>query len=173
MNHLEKVTLNCQLTGYNATVKALCFDMDGTIADLYGVENWKALLDAHDASPYINAKPMVNTTELVRLLNKAIANGIEVRIITWLAMNSNAEYDELVRLTKQVWLAQHNIPYTHFHGVKFGTTKADCVRKELDWQELETAVLFDDNEKVRKGWKVGQAYEPAKIIEILKKVVGE
>ena len=40
MTHIEKVELQATLTGYNATVKALCFDMDGTIADLYGVENW-------------------------------------------------------------------------------------------------------------------------------------
>ena len=173
MTHIEKVELQATLTGYNATVKALCFDMDGTIADLYGVENWQTLLNAHDATPYINARPMVDTAELARLLHKAIANGIQVRIITWLAMNSNQEYDELVRLTKQVWLERYNIPYTHFHGVKFGTTKADCIRKELDWTELETAVLFDDNEKVRKGWKVGNAYTPNEIIETLKKVVGE
>ena len=33
------------------------FDMDGTIADLYGVENWLDYLIASDVLPYEIAKP--------------------------------------------------------------------------------------------------------------------
>ena len=40
------------------------FDMDGTIADLYNVENWLPKLRAEDASPYIEAEIMVDASEL-------------------------------------------------------------------------------------------------------------
>ena len=33
-------------------------DMDGTIADLYGVEDWLKKLRAEDSSPYEEAEPM-------------------------------------------------------------------------------------------------------------------
>ena len=35
------------------------FDMDGTIADLYGVKNWLPYLEAEDTTPYAIAKPPV------------------------------------------------------------------------------------------------------------------
>lgn len=36
----------------------ICFDMDGTIADLYGVENWFEYLTAENVKPYKIAKPL-------------------------------------------------------------------------------------------------------------------
>ena len=33
------------------------FDMDGTIADLYGVKNWLSYLEAEDTTPYAIANP--------------------------------------------------------------------------------------------------------------------
>ena len=36
-------------------MKQIWFDMDGTLADLYGVENWLEKLRASDPSPYAEA----------------------------------------------------------------------------------------------------------------------
>ena len=38
--------------------KTLVFDMDGTIADLYGVEGWLDMLRGEDATPYAIANPL-------------------------------------------------------------------------------------------------------------------
>ena len=40
--------------------KMICFDMDGTIADLYGVDGWLDDLINKSARPYEVAKPLVN-----------------------------------------------------------------------------------------------------------------
>ena len=40
-------------------MKKIWFDMDGTIADLYGVENWLDYLLNGDAFPYKAAAPLV------------------------------------------------------------------------------------------------------------------
>ena len=40
--------------------KAIYFDMDGTIADLYGVSGWLADLEAENVRPYAEAKPLIN-----------------------------------------------------------------------------------------------------------------
>ena len=56
----------------------ICFDMDGTIADLYGVDGWLDKLIASDSSPYTMAKPLVNLNSLARLLNRLQKKGYEI-----------------------------------------------------------------------------------------------
>ena len=141
--------------------KMICFDMDGTLADLYNVPNWLEQLRAFDPTPYREPECMWDEEELAYILNTLIDNGVEIRIITWLSKESTPEYDEAVREAKREWLETLGIPYTHFHGVKYGATKADSIRRYLE--EDETAWLFDDNEKVRKGWHMGEAFDPTAI----------
>ena len=144
----------------------ICFDMDGTIADLYGVDNWLDMLRTYDPTPYANAEPMWDMAELADILNALRANGVEIRIITWLSKESTAEYDNAVRNAKREWLAKHGFPYDHFHGVRYGATKADSVRKYLNG----SAWLIDDNAAVRKGWNMGEAIDPTTcdIVELLR-----
>lgn len=152
-------------------LKMICFDMDGTIADLYGVDGWLEKLRAYDATPYLTAEPMCDMEELAYLLEVAQFRGIEVRVITWLSKETTAEYDELVRIAKQAWLKANEFPFDHFHGVKYGATKADSIRRYLGAED--TAILFDDNAKVREGWNMGDAYDPTTcdICEVLKKIL--
>lgn len=154
------------------TPKMICFDMDGTIADLYGVPNWLEMLRTFDPTPYAQAKPMWNMAELADLLHEAQAIGIEIRIITWLSKESTADYDRAVREAKREWLEAQGFPFDHFHGVKYGATKADSVRRYLG--EDDTAILFDDNAKVRQGWTMGEAIDPIEtdILDFLRGLVG-
>lgn len=78
-----------------------CFDMDGTIADLYGVDNWLDKLREEDASPYEDAKPMWNMRELNEVLMLLLKEGHEVRVISWLAKDSTEEYKAKVRKAKR------------------------------------------------------------------------
>jgi hypothetical protein len=144
----------------------ICFDMDGTIADLYGVDNWLDMLRTYDPTPYAKAEPMWDMAELADILNALRANGVEIRIITWLSKESTAEYDNAVRNAKREWLAKYGFPYDHFHGVRYGATKADSVRKYLNG----SAWLIDDNATVRKGWNMGEAIDPTTcdIVELLR-----
>lgn len=152
----------------NVNLKMVCFDMDGTIADLYGVENWLTMLRNYNPAPYRVAKPMWDMEELIKVLMALQAKGVEIRIITWLSKDSTPAYDRAVRLAKVDWLRHYDFPFDHFHGVKYGATKADSIRKELG--EGETAILIDDNAKVRRGWKMGETIDPTAcdIIEVLK-----
>ena len=56
-------------------LKIICFDMDGTIADLYGVENWLDYLLASDTLPYEAAKPLLRLNVLARILNRLQREG--------------------------------------------------------------------------------------------------
>lgn len=154
-----------------AKVKMICFDMDGTIADLYGVNGWLEDLRAFNARPYEQAEPMWEMTELANALMACKNVGIEIRVITWLSAETTTEYDELVRVAKREWLEANGFIYDHFHGVKYGTTKASCVSRYLE--EEETAILIDDNAKVRNGWSLGETVDPTttNIIEYLTALV--
>lgn len=149
------------------TIKMICFDMDGTIADLYQVENWLEELRKGNPFPYWQAKPMWDMEKLAEVLIALQAKGIEIRIITWLAKGSNESYKYLTRIFKQAWLKKFHFPYDNFHGVQYGATKADSVRKYL--ADDETAILIDDNAKVREGWRLGETVNPqtTDIIEFL------
>ena len=60
------------------------FDMDGTIADLYGVKNWLSYLESGKTKPYREARPLVNMRELGRELRRLQAEGYAICIISWL-----------------------------------------------------------------------------------------
>lgn len=50
--------------------KTLVFDMDGTIADFYGVDGWLDDLHASNPRPYEEALPLWDMIELVDVLNR-------------------------------------------------------------------------------------------------------
>ena len=148
--------------------KMICFDMDGTIANLYGVQGWLEMLENENPKPYEIAEPMWNMVELATTLKMLQVKGYEVRVITWLAKDSTEDYKEKTRQAKLEWLEKYNFPYDKFHGVAYGTTKANCIRKYLEINEQ--AILIDDNDKIRQGWTVGNTINPTteNIIDILK-----
>ena len=131
--------------------KVLVFDMDGTIADFYGVANWLEYLKESNPTPYIVAKPMYDMEVLASILGILRWKGYKVIITSWLSKDSTKEFDNEVRQAKKDWLHEYNFPYDEIHLVKYGTTKANCTRKYGTNQ-----ILFDDNEKVRQGWKLGE-----------------
>ena len=151
--------------------KMIVFDMDGTIVDLYAVPNWLQMLRTEDPTPYIIAEPMWEMDILVDILNELRANGIEIRIVTWLSKDSTEEYKDLVRKAKLEWLEEMDFPFDNFHCVQYGATKANSVRKYL--KEEEAAILIDDNAKVRKGWTLGETVNPTEIdiIEFLESLL--
>jgi len=139
------------------------FDMDGTIANLYGVENWLEMLIAHDETPYAIAKPIVNLSVLARLMNKVQRKGFEICIVSALSKDSTSEYDERVRNAKIKWLANH-LKSVHFDEIRFVPywyTKND-VNTGAD-------ILFDDEERHLKKW-TGTAVHASKMIETLRAI---
>lgn len=151
---MKELNLNMNFTA----PKMICFDMDGTIADLYGVDGWLEMLRNYDPTPYEIAPPMWDMSELAGLLRQAQTIGIEIRIITWLSKESTEDYNMAVREAKRNWLAEQGFPFDHFHDVRYGATKADSIRRYLE--DGETAWLIDDNAKVRQGWHLGETIDP-------------
>lgn len=142
-------------------VRMIVWDMDGTMADLYGVDGWLEMLRNENPLPYEIAKPLWDMERLANIIRGLQAIGVEQRIVTWLSMDSSEEYKTETRRAKKEWLEQFDFPYDHFHGVQFGATKADSVRKFL--ADDEEAILIDDSARVRKGWHLGETVDPTEI----------
>ena len=147
-------------------MRTIWFDMDGTIANLYAVENWLDKLHAYDASPYAEAEVMLNMSQLARLLNQLKVMGYKLGIISWLARNPTPEYDEAVTEAKKAWLGQHlaSVSWDEIRIVKHGMPKEWFMKADDD-------ILFDDEEQNREHW-LGDAYEPNMIIQVLKQLLG-
>ena len=140
----------------------ICFDMDGTIANLYGVENWLEMLINHDETPYRNETVLVNMNVLARLLNKLQKKGYQIGIISWLAKGSNDDYDTRVTKAKKEWLAKHlhSVHFDFVEIVKYGTPKSFVAKTKND-------ILFDDEIGNRTEW-TGKAYDVHNIFEVLR-----
>lgn len=152
-------------------MKMLCFDMDGTIADLYGVDGWLDYLQKETSWPYLIAKPLCDMEALRDVLLKLKEQGWEIRIISWLSKDSSEAYKSAVRMAKIGWLCNYNFPLDACHLVAYGTTKADCVRHYHN--KGDNFILVDDNKKVCDGWHLGDAINPQEvdIIQYLEKLV--
>ena len=137
------------------------FDMDGTIADLYGVDGWLPKLRAEDPSPYENAKPLLPMAVFARLLHKAQRLGHRIVVISWGSMNASPEYDKAVAEAKRAWLEKHlpSVTFDEIIIVPYGTPKST----------LGSGYLFDDNESIRNEWGAG-AYEPSEILTALREL---
>ena len=140
----------------------ICFDMDGTIANLYGVENWLEMLINHNPAPYEKADTLVNMNSLARLLNNLQKKGYKIGIVSWLSKIPNSDYDMKVTNAKKKWLSTHlkSVKFDEIHIVAYGTPKSSMVN-------FPKGILFDDESNNRNEWK-GTAFDVDNIIEILK-----
>ena len=144
-------------------MKAIWFDMDGVLADLYNVPNWLPKLRAEDPSPYAEAAVMWNMSKLARKLNKLQQAGYKLGIISWLSKTSTPAYDEAVTAAKMWWLKKH-LASVHFDAiniVSYGVNK---------WEVCGAGILFDDEAKNRNTWQ-GEAYHPDMMMDVLNRLM--
>lgn len=137
------------------------FDMDGTISDLYAVEDWLPMLRAENPKPYAQARPLGNMRTLARKLNKLHRAGYTIGVISWGSKTSSKAYLEAVREAKEKWLDKHlhSVKWDAIHIVEYGTPKETFKLGAED-------ILFDDEEKNRENW--GEySFDPSQIMEIL------
>ena len=142
--------------------KAIYFDMDGTIANLYGVEGWLNDLENENTRPYAAAEPLIRMATLARLLNKLQRDGYIIGIVSWLSKCGTAEYNERVTQAKREWLEKHlaSVQFDEINIVEYGTPKSTVVN-------IQGGILFDDEERNRNEWN-GTAFDVDNITEILK-----
>lgn len=142
--------------------RTIWFDMDGTIVDLYNVNNWLQMLRSYDVTPYAVAQPMLDMERLERALNQLQQRGWQLGIISWLSREPQAEYDQVVTQVKRSWLKKYlpSIIWDEINIVSYGIPKSTFRKSQYD-------ILFDDEEKNRNEWDTKYAYTPNNIFTVL------
>lgn len=142
------------------------FDMDGTIADLYAVENWLPKLRAYDPSPYAEAAPLLRLCSLAKMLNRLSRSGVAIGIISWLSKDPDPDYGQAVSIAKREWLKKHlpSVEWDEIVIVPYGTPKSEAVNIQPH------DILFDDEQPNRSEWENagGWAFDPSEIMNFLR-----
>lgn len=139
--------------------RTLVFDMDGTIANLYGVDNWLLKLRTKDYTPYAEATPLYKMDVLNELLEALRRCGWRIAVTSWSCKGGTTEDNRLIKKLKVEWLKKNDFPCDEIHVVKYGTPKTNCTRHLGGFQ-----ILIDDNSKVRESWTLGDTIDAEKNI---------
>ena len=133
-------------------------DMDGTIANFYGVNGWLTDLENENVRPYAIAKPLFDMTALASILNKLQNKGYIINIISWLSKTGSKDFDKAVTKTKKEWLKRYlpNVKFDNIYVIPYGTPK----------HNISSGILFDDEKNNRESWGAG-AYDVDNILNIL------
>lgn len=142
------------------------WDMDGTIANLYGVDGWLDMIIARETTPYETAKVMWNMSHLARLMNKAQRAGYKLGVISWTAKNAPETYCDAIAKAKMDWLAKHlaSVKFDEIEIVEYGMPK-------YQFKHTENDILFDDETPNREAWGNG-AFDPEMMVNVLKHLTG-
>lgn len=123
-------------------------DMDGTIANLYGIENWLDGLLNEVEGLFLNCEPLVSSEELEKYFPN---EKYELRICSMTPLNASEEYCKVVIEEKNLWLDKYFPQITHRVYMKYGSNK--------NLKNCQNHILVDDNEKIRNTFK-GLALAP-------------
>lgn len=148
-------------------MSTIYFDMDGTIADLYNVDNWLGKLEKEDFSPYEVAKPLIDVEEFSDILIKLKNKGYKIGIITWGSKYSTEKFLNEVRIAKKHWLLKNlpKIKFDEFVVTDYLCNKASSIKDPF-------GILFDDDKLIRKSWP-GTAYPPESVFPVLYELLKE
>lgn len=125
--------------------------MDGTIANLYGIENWLPRLRAEDKTIFLECEPMISEKEL---LNKFPTENFEMKILSMTPLNATENYCLDVINQKNEWLNKYFPSITKRIYKPYGHNK--------NLKNSKNAILIDDSEPIRNSWR-GIAINPVEL----------
>ena len=123
--------------------KIVYFDMDGTLADLYGVANVFKRLDTLDANVYSEAKPI---DTYINMLKEFHNMGYKVVILSCLGMISDKQFDRDTVRNKGLWLDKYVGREYIDERIYIPNTK----HKEQYIRDY--GILVDDDDRVLMNW---------------------
>lgn len=153
---------------------AIFLDMDGSIADLYGVEGWLEALQSENAAPYADAQPLCDMAALRQVLEELKAQNYIIGIISWSSKTGSPAFHRAIRKAKLEWLRKHELldVCSHIHIQRYGTPKSAIAQRHTTLSPA--AILIDDEAQNRVEWweHEGTAIDPTEtnLVEELQKL---
>ena len=123
----------------NSNNATIYFDMDGTITNLYGFNDWLTYLQNEQTTPYEEAGLLVDGEQLRNFLAAGKAAGVLFGVISWGAKNASKDYQKAIRRAKIEWLEKNDLLkyFSELHVIKYSTPKNRAAKNR-------TGVLIDD-----------------------------
>lgn len=128
-------------------MKKIYFDMDGTVADLYGEKNWLNNLRNEREGSFINLRPLVDMNELAMVCHQLMNLGYSFGVITWLPMGASYEFERVCEEEKRAWVEEFMPWVSEFYAQSYGVPKQYAPSKRA-----AEMILIDDNAEVRAMW---------------------
>lgn len=128
-------------------MKKIYFDMDGTVADLYGEKNWLNNLRNEREGSFINLRPLVDMNELAMVCHQLMNLGYSFGVITWLPMGASYEFERVCEEEKRAWVEEFMPWVSEFYAQSYGVPKQYAPSKRA-----AEMILVDDNAEVRAMW---------------------
>lgn len=128
-------------------MKKIYFDMDGTVADLYGEKNWLDNLRNEREGSFINLRPLVDMNELAMVCHQLMNLGYSFGVITWLPMGASYEFERVCEEEKRAWVEEFMPWVSEFYTQSYGVPKQYAPSKRA-----AEMILVDDNAEVRAMW---------------------
>ena len=133
------------------------------IGTLIGVAIRCYKITHNDATPYKQAKPLVNVAQLQKIIQSFKALGITVGVISWGAKGASAQFTREVKKLKKEWCISLGLEFDEFHVVKYGVPKYRVAK-------IKNSILVDDSQEVREKWQgeTIDASQPRYLLSILR-----
>ena len=128
-------------------MKKIYFDMDGTVADLYGEKDWLNNLRNEREGSFINLRPLVDMNELAMVCHQLMNLGYSFGVITWLPMGASYEFERVCEEEKRAWVEEFMPWVSEFYAQSYGVPKQYAPSKRA-----AEMILVDDNAEVRAMW---------------------
>lgn len=125
-----------------------CFDLDGTLADLYNSENWLENLENEKSGVFLKLPLLLDADAFKRWAVERLAIGDKIEVITWLPRGASDEYERICADEKTEWVKKHFPFISEIHCLSYGVPKQYAIKKRS-----ALMILIDDNEEVLQMWK--------------------
>lgn len=124
------------------------FDMDGTVADLYGRDGWLLELRSK-VSPFKELAPLVDMEALDSYMKALKPRNFHFEIITWTPMEATHKFHTECANDKDLWATKYMNQIEDVTCLPYGTPKQDAENVN----QSEVNILIDDNPEVIESWE--------------------
>ena len=84
--------------------KEIYFDLDGTLYDLYGMENWLERIEKEKPNTFTDGNFIVNYDEFIQCVTKLKEQGYNFNVISWLPYDVTYNYRKKCEQEKRSWI---------------------------------------------------------------------